>query len=146
MHLDANLRRRGGVTLVELVVHNPEEEPRRVRVANRLDGDLWPPRSHGDPLPAWDDDGATVRVAPGGRRPLGYASPAPPSDPAAEIASVAEVDRDDGPSEDAGSAAAVFRDLGDPRPPRDAVGRSPPAASALGGGQRVRHDPAGSGR
>jgi hypothetical protein len=84
--LSVTVERRGDASLVELVVANGTPESHRVRVANRLDGPVWPPRSEGVPADGWDDGGFEGVVGPGERLGLGYASPAPPADPPAEIA------------------------------------------------------------
>ena len=78
--LDWRVDSRDGVALVELTVTNPTDAARRVRVANRLDGPVWPPRREGVPEAGWDDGGFEGVVAPGGRRALGYASPIPAAD------------------------------------------------------------------
>lgn len=126
-------------TLVELLVSN-DRSPMRVRIANRLDGPVWPPRRRGVPASGWDADGVTCTLSSGERRGLGYASPASPADPPAEIVRTEPVlpdadrsgrstprfdgqdlpDLSDVPDVDA-TPAGVVRALGDPRPPRDAV-------------------------
>jgi hypothetical protein len=143
--LDWRVESRTDVSLVELTVENPTDRPRRVRVANRLDGPVWPPRREGVPEAGWDDGGFEAVLAPGGRRALGYASPAEPVEPPAELvwterAGQSERTNDPGRSDDAtamtatptggtasATAAAVVRSLGDPRPPADAVPRPTPA-------------------
>ena len=149
MQLDCRCDARDGVTLVELVVENETAVARRVRVGNRLDGTVWPPRCEGVPEAGWDDGGFEGVVAPRERLVVGYASPARPRDPPAEIVWTeraardpdassgrvpdSERDADARPEMDAvpisvGPVAAtpesVVRSLGDPRPPADAV---PPA-------------------
>ncbi len=118
---------RDDVTLVTAVVRG-EGERRRVRLANRLDGPIWPPRRQGFPEDGWDDRGVSVVVPATGRRAVGYASPAPPADPPLEL--VKSVPADEGKAPDRtpdfefaalDSAGAVVRELGDPSPPRDAV-------------------------
>ncbi|MFB6120023.1 MAG: hypothetical protein ABEJ68_02770 [Halobacteriaceae archaeon] len=114
MHLDATTRRRDGVTLVELQIHTDADAPRTVRVENCLDGPVWYPRRHGDAAPGWDEDGFEGDVPAEGALALGYATPAPPADPPAEVR---RVDGDGGTQ----CGADVVAELGDPRPPRDAV-------------------------
>ncbi|MFB6106621.1 MAG: hypothetical protein ABEJ70_06580 [Halobacteriaceae archaeon] len=124
MHCDCQTDHRDGVTLVTCVVHG-DDRPRRVHVANRLDGPVHPPRRGGRPVPGWDASGYRGVVPADGTLALGYATPAPPADPPAELAW-------SGPAEATETGPAdVLRDLGDPRPPRDAVAtadrvRTPP--------------------
>ncbi|WP_226011364.1 hypothetical protein [Halomicrobium salinisoli] len=137
------------VTLVTAVVRG-EGERRRVRLANRLDGPIWPPRCQGVPEDGWDDRGVSVVVPAAGRRAVGYASPAPPADPPLELVESVPADdaTDPGGTTDAAtdaldSADAVVRDLGDPSPPRDAVPL--PAADGADEGADGRDEPIGSG-
>jgi hypothetical protein len=133
--LQCDAERTEGVTLVGLVVE--ADRPTRVRVENRLDGPVWPPRSEGRPVAGWDDDGVTSTVD--GRLSLGYATPAHPSEPAAEVVSTEAVGPEatpDAPGCDASGSppgndgaappvestpAGVVRALGDPVVPRDCV-------------------------
>lgn len=105
-----------GVTLVELCVTADRRE--RVRVENRLDGPVWPPRREGVPAAGWHDSGVTAVVAPGDRLVRGYASPAEPADPPAEIAEAAP---DAGTDADTPAPREVVRSLGRATPPRDAI-------------------------
>jgi hypothetical protein len=116
MHLDATATRHGDVTLVELHVVNDGPDERRVRVENRLDGPVWHPRRSGRAANGWDDAGYEGTVDAGARLALGYACPAPATDPPAALVAP-EGDADPG----APTAGDVLADLGDPRPPRDAV-------------------------
>lgn len=70
------------VTLVELLV--TAERPHRVRVESCVDGPVWPPRSNGRPVDGWDDTGVTATVDEG-TTAFGFATPADPVDPAAEL-------------------------------------------------------------
>jgi len=81
--LDCETERTDGVTLVRLYV--TAEHRRRVRVENRLDGPVWPPRREGQPAAGWDGDTFEGVVAPDERLVAGYATPAPPADPPAEV-------------------------------------------------------------
>ncbi len=149
LELDSQVERRAGVALVTLVVRNPTDAPRRVRVANRLDGPVWPPRCEGVPAAGWDDGGFEGVVPASDRRALGYASPvggdepdsgasrgpeisndseAPVADPPAELvwserAGSSDSRSETDPEEVAadGTPEGVVRTLGDPRPPADAV-------------------------
>jgi hypothetical protein len=124
--LDWDLDRTDGVTLVRAYV--TAERPRRVRVANRLDGPVWPPRRRGQPAPGWDDDEFEGVVTPGDRLVVGYATPAPPDDPPVAVvgnepATESEAGADGALSspDEASTPAGVVRSLGDPVVPRDAV-------------------------
>jgi hypothetical protein len=118
MRLETEAFRRGGVTLVAARVTNDDEEPQRVRVADRCGGSVLPPRTNGLPIAGWDDGGWEGVVDPGSTRPIGYATRAPPSDPPADVAWTERAASDPTP-------ASALDDLGDPRPPRDAV--APPS-------------------
>jgi len=126
--LDWRVDAHSDVSLVELTVRNPARTARRVRVANRLDGELWPPRREGVPEAGWDDGGFEGVVAAGGRRALGYASPAAPATPPAEIvwserAGASEPGDPADPSDPEATPDGVVRALGAARPPADAVPR-----------------------
>ncbi|WP_135364826.1 DUF7857 domain-containing protein [Halosimplex halophilum] len=157
--LEWSCERSDGVTLVSLVV--AADRPCRVRVENRLDGPVWPPRRRGQPATGWDGDAFTGTVPETGRLTAGYATPARPADPPAEVVSTepAEPDEGDGDGEPAGPApavestpAGVVRDLGDPVVPRDSVplpGRDAepsPEADDDTGTDRERRADTGEGR
>lgn len=108
----------GDVTLVELLVTT--DAPMAVRIENRLDGPVWPPRRQGVPAEGWDETGFEGVVEE--RLVLGYATPAAPTDTPAEIVSAHPVN-DAAPDEDV-TPEALVRSLGDARPPRDAIDRS----------------------
>lgn len=132
----------GDLTMVELLVTSGHS-PTRVRIENRLDGPVWPPRRRGVPASGWDAEGVTCTVAADETRGLGYASPAPAVEPPAEIVRTEPVLPDDGRTDRLANVPAavdgrdlpeignvpdvqptpdgVVRALGDPRPPRDAV-------------------------
>ena len=115
MDVETTTRRHGGVTLVEVQLRTDRDAPRTVSVENRLDGPVWYPRRHGEAGPGWDEGGYEGTVPANGTLALGYACPAPPAEPAVEVKSADSMD-----SERRG--ADVVAELGDPRPPRDAVG------------------------
>lgn len=122
MRLDSTIERTGGVTLVAVRVTNPADRPRRVRIANRLDGPVWPPRVGGRPAPGWDDGGFEGVLAAGETRTLGYATPAPPASGGDAPATVAWVeDAPNGPPDDPPAPGVIVSTLGDPRPPMDAL-------------------------
>lgn len=116
MQLESETHRRSGVTLVAVRVTNDDEEARRVRVANRCDGPVWPPRERDIPVAGWDDGGWEGVLEPGETKPLGYATPATPASPAVEFAWTERAADGEPPT---GSDALA--QLGDPRPPHDAV-------------------------
>ncbi|WP_327050569.1 DUF7857 domain-containing protein [Halomicrococcus gelatinilyticus] len=142
----------GTVTLVELVVANPGETAIRVRIGNRLDGPVWPPRTDGVPEAGWDDGGFEGVVDGGDRRSLGYASPGdsdgppvevvwteragtPPEDRASsDMPGGAGLDPEDVAIDTEPTARGAIRTLDDPRPPGDAVPL--PTDEPSGGGSR----------
>lgn len=74
--------RAGDVTFVELLLE--AERPHRVRVESRLEGPVWPPRTEGRPAEGWDAAGVSARLE-AGRTAFGFATPAPPEEPVAEL-------------------------------------------------------------
>jgi len=121
-----------GVALVTVDLRNPSPVDRGVRVRNRLDGPVLPPRRAGVPDPGWDETGFEGIVAADGRRTLGYACPAPVERPPV---TVVDEGRADGMESD--PAAAAVRDLGDPRPPSDAI----PGSTAVDDGRDESGEP-----
>jgi hypothetical protein len=115
--LTSRTRSIDAATLVEVLV--TADTPTRVRVANRLDGPVWPPRTQGVPIEGWDDD--CFEGVVDGRLVFGYATPAEPAKPPVEIVSTEPVD--DRTTEEP-TPATLVRSLGDGRPPRDAAGRT----------------------
>lgn len=104
LELDSHVERRAGVALVTLVVRNPTDAPRRVRVANCLAGPVWPPRCEGVPAAGWDDGGFEGVVPARDRRALGYASPLADSDSDAPVADAPATDTADAPATDTADA------------------------------------------
>lgn len=111
--LDWNMTRNGGVTLVELLVTS--EIAARVHVESRLEP-VWPPRRQGVPAAGWNRTKFEGTVGSDSRLAFGYASPAQPQEPPAEIVSTEPVDERTEPT-----AREIVRTLGEPGPPRDAV-------------------------
>ncbi len=114
MDLDWTQESTAGVTLVRARVRNDRATDRRVRLQNRLDGPVLPPRRHGTPEAGWDRDGVTTVVPADGTVSIGYACPAPTGEPPLTLGEVgaATEERDDS------TADAAVRELGDHRPPR----------------------------
>ena len=124
MRLDTSLERTGGVTLVAVRVTNTADRAKRVRVANRLDGPVWPPSVGGRPAPGWDDGGYEGVLDAGEVRSLGYATPADTAECHVSSAPVEVAwveDAPNGPPDEPPSPGVVVAELGDPRPPRDAL-------------------------
>lgn len=117
--LDWTASAHDGVTLVTVRLDDIDE-PTRVHIASRLDGPVWPPRREGVPEAGWTDDGFDGVVGPG-TAVLGYASPAPPAEPPAELVDTEPVPDADGRDELTADPESVVRRLGDPSPPADAV-------------------------
>ena len=130
--LDWHCRRTGDVTLVELSVHS--EFDQHVRIESRLTP-VWPPRQQGVPVAGWNGNTFEGTVDGEQRLVLGYATPATPEEPPAEITATGE------PSEEtAPTPRDVVRALGAAGPPRDALPDRPKStpherhgAGSLGG-------------
>ncbi|MFB6222620.1 MAG: hypothetical protein ABEH86_02975 [Haloarcula sp.] len=116
---DCRAERVDGVTLVTATV-GTVAEPTRITVRNRLEGPVWPPRREGVPEAGWDEAGFDGVVGPG-THALGYATPAQPADPPAELTAATPVPDETPTGERLDSETAVLRELGDPSPPADAV-------------------------
>lgn len=130
MRLDTSLERTGGVTLVAVRVTNTADRAKRVRVANQLDGPVWPPRIGGRPAPGWDDGGYEGVLDADETRSLGFATPGTPPEPQPEASGVAVAWVEDAPNglpDEPPSPGVIVGELGDPRPPRDAL----PSSSGL---------------
>lgn len=127
MRLDTSLEFTSDVTLVALRVTNDASRAQRVRIANRLDGPVWPPRVGGRPAPGWDDGGYEGVLDAGETRSLGYATSANTGasrhdDTTANPVEIAWVeDAPNGPPDNPPSPGVVMAELGDPRPPRDVI-------------------------
>lgn len=154
--LTCTASRTDGVTLVTGRLSS--DHPCRVRVENCLDGPVWPPRDGGVPAAGWDEAGFETTLAADETRPVGYATPASPAEEPMRVVETTAVDPDrtdefasrgDVPSV-AAEPDAVVRELGDPRPPRDAVplpdvpaetGCAPETANEHAGGSTEEAEP-----
>jgi len=126
--LECERRTHDGVTLVELTVES--DVAARVELRPTHGGPLWPPRRQGVAERGWSADGWTGVVPADEPLALGYATPADPVDPPVRIAESGPPPTESDPA----SPRDVIRALGDPRPPRDAVGpRHGSGDSAAGG-------------
>jgi hypothetical protein len=85
-----------GVTFVEVCV--TAAAAHRIRLESRLEGVVWPPRSGGSVAAGWDEQGLT-RVVPAGTTGFGFATPAPPAEPAVEVVAAEPVDGSDSTSD-----------------------------------------------
>lgn len=112
--LDSRTRRVGGVTFVAATLVNDESEPMRARVAARAEP-VWPPRRHGVPCAGWDDGGYEAVLGAGETLALGFATSATIDGEPVGVAWTEPAPETERPPAD------PVRELGDPRPPRDAV-------------------------
>ncbi|WP_129114312.1 DUF7857 domain-containing protein [Halegenticoccus tardaugens] len=109
------------VSLVSVRLRNPTPVDRLVRLRNRLDGPVLPPRTEGVPEEGWDDAGFETVVPAGGFVVAGYACPAPARGPPVEVVRDDRTEGDSSPT-----VADAVRRLGRPEPPREAVSPPPP--------------------
>lgn len=120
--LDSTVTSTDGVAFVTVRVRNTEPVDRGIRIANRLDGAVLPPRRHGTPEPGWSIDGYAGVVAADSTLALGYACAVDldkQRDDGADPVALVEVD--DPASIDADPMDDVLGDLADHRPPPDTV-------------------------
>jgi len=110
------------ITLVSVRLRNERAVPRRVRLRNRLDGTVLPPRCQKEPECGWDREGVTRVIPAGERLALGYASPAPPRDPPVELAEV-------GPPE--GSASETPAGMSASQPSAEISASEPPTEMSV---------------
>lgn len=87
VEVETNAERRGGVTYVTAIVTNTRLTPQAVCLESRLDGPTWPPRRTITDL-AWEDKTAEMTIDAGRSRGIGFASPAPPTDPLIDVLEV----------------------------------------------------------
>lgn len=81
VEVHARSREANGVALVECRLANDEPEARRVLIESRLDGPTWPPREGDVPDPRWNGDRAEFVIDAGRTVGVGFAAPAPASEP-----------------------------------------------------------------
>lgn len=112
--LDWSVDRRGGVTLVELSVTSDTDT--HVRIESTLEP-VWPPRTQGVPVSGWDGASYEAEIAATEQLSVGYATPADPTEPPAELTVV-----DDCESGQRLPVREVVRSLGTAAPPADVVG------------------------
>ncbi len=108
--VEADVRRRGELTLVRAVLTNDHATARTVRLRSRLGGPVRPPRRNGVVDPRWNDGVWEVTIGPGRCRGVGFVSPAPPTEPPIEVVST------DRPHDRARSPEAVLATLDGWRP------------------------------
>ncbi|MFB6154345.1 MAG: hypothetical protein ABEJ22_00500 [Haloferacaceae archaeon] len=121
LEADWTVERAGEVTLVGVELENLTPTPRRVRVANLLDGDVLPPRREGVPEEGWDADGYEGVVAAGARVAVGYACRGEAVCPPVDVTDEGRADGDADDPSPAELTARAIRELGTPRPPAAAV-------------------------
>ncbi|WP_324665100.1 DUF7857 domain-containing protein [Haloarcula sediminis] len=140
---DCSASHHDGVTLVTVYLRGLAV-PTRVTVRNCLDGPVWPPRTEGVPEAGWTEAGFSGVLAPGSHA-FGYATPARPEGPPAELADAVAVPEADPAGERSDRPVDVVRELGDPSPPADAVptaeqSGSPDTAPGAGAGSQPASD------
>ncbi|WP_424007613.1 hypothetical protein [Haloferax denitrificans] len=133
MHTDIDVTAADGVALVSVRVDNGSPVDRRVRLRNRLDGPVLPPRRAGVPESGWDDEGFEGVVPAGSTVALGYAVALSPStdrdaapadldgspERAVDIEVLGRADESERTADSTPEDAV--RSLGSARPPADAV-------------------------
>ncbi|MFC7071869.1 hypothetical protein ACFQJ7_10515 [Halovenus rubra] len=120
--LDWQLEDTGAVTLVELSVRS--DRTKQVRIESRLQP-VWPPRQQGVPARGWNDSSFEGTVHSGEPLVVGYATPASPVEPPAEI-----TDTGSPTQEPTVTPETIVRTLGDSRPPRETLSK-PEQANSL---------------
>lgn len=108
-----------GVTFAHVVVENEGAQRRRVRLALRVHGAVWPPRRRGRPAPGWDSDGVTLVVAGGDTRGVGFATPGSVSGDVVDV--VADVPHAESEGMAGGEGHACEPEEGDGSPSTAAV-------------------------
>lgn len=119
--VETNAERTNEVTTVRVVITNTHSTPQTVRLRNRLEGPIWPPRRNSVVDPRWDDGIWEATIRPHRSRGIGFASPAPPTDPLVEVVSSERQEADD----PVRSASVVLADLDDWCPTSEVLERGP---------------------
>lgn len=119
VQVETDADRTDGVTTVRVTITNTRSTVQIVRLQSALDGPVWPPRRAGVVDPRWDDDVWESAIRPDRRRGVGFASPAPPTDPPVEILSSQRHESDD----PARSGSEILSQLDDWRPTTDVLER-----------------------
>lgn len=118
--VDSRCRRVDDRTLVECRLRNDGDVAERVRLESRLDGAVHPPREDGIPAAGWAAGTWTGRVDAGACVGVGFATPAAPLEPPVRVES-SPAEASAGRFGVEPSAAALVRELSDPRPPREGL-------------------------
>ena len=128
-------------TFVTVQVTNAHTRERTVRIENRLDGDVRPPRRRGVAERGWDTDGVTRTVPAGETVSVGYACDAPAVEPPISLEAVSHGTAEASPVERA------LRSLDDHAPPRAALsaGSGTPKQSGSSTGSETGETAANSG-
>ncbi|KAB1192669.1 hypothetical protein GJR96_04130 [Haloferax sp. MBLA0076] len=128
MHSTVDLSLTDGIVLVTVRLDNPAPVAQRVRLRNRLDGLVLPPRRGGVPEPGWDDTGFDGVVPADSTVALGYACPVDgdfslddDSDHSAVVAVTALGRASETDASVTATPDAAIRTLGAACPPADAV-------------------------
>lgn len=123
MDLEYATEEHADITLVTVDLENTHRRPRYVEIVAELDAPILPPREDGYPAQGWDDTGYQGTVDPGAHLVLGFACPAPPTDPPVTIETVEPTTEPSQPR----SPGDIVRELGDPRPPTAVVDPEAPS-------------------
>lgn len=134
------IERSGEFAFVAVRLESSASVPRRVRIANRLDGPVLPPRRDGVPEPGYDADGVTIGVPANGSRSVGFACAADSREPPVELVDVARVDAAESVAA-ATPVTAALDDLGPAAPPRNAIPGGEASSSGTGAAEATSEHP-----
>ncbi|WP_182013957.1 hypothetical protein [Haloquadratum walsbyi] len=137
MQTSVSTHRAANVILVAVTVYNNTSVDCRVRVQNRLNGPVLPPRQAGIPASGWDAAGYNGHVPAGKRMTIGYACPSDDNDDDDTVPSIDEtvsveahadsiIDNTSINTSISSPTDAVIRTLGRSRPPIDTIPDSNP--------------------
>lgn len=118
--VETKAERTNGITTVRVVLTNNHSTPQLVCLESSLDGPVWPPRRDGVDDPRWDDSVWEATLRPGRTHGVGFASPAPPTEPLVEVVSHERQETDQVRSE-----SKVLAQLEDWRPDTEVLERDP---------------------